>query len=378
MVAGAKRDYYEVLGVPRNASEEEIKKAYRRLALKYHPDRNPGDKEAEERFKEAAEAYEVLRDREKRELYDRYGHAGLEGSGFRGFSGFEDIFSHFGDIFEEFFGLRTGRSRGPQPRQGTSLRYDINITLEEAYSGVEKEIKFRRLGQCIECGGTGLEKGHSPEVCYTCGGRGNVVKTQGFFRISTTCPTCKGEGYIITHPCLKCSGYGKIRVERKLNIKIPPGVDTGSQLRIRGEGEPGENGGPPGDLFVVINVEEHPFFERDGADLSCEVPISFIRALIGGSVTVPVLGEGRTLTVEVHPGTQPGELQKVPFEGMPVLGRPHERGDLYIKFKVEIPKKLSQEQKKAVERLAELFDEEPVIANKKTKKGFWNWKKIVP
>lgn len=369
MRGSQKRDYYEVLGVPRNASEEEIKKAYRRLALRYHPDRNPGDKEAEERFKEAAEAYEVLRDREKRQIYDMYGHQGLEGAGFRGFSGFEDIFSHFGDIFEEFFGFGRWRQRGPQSRQGASLRYELNITLKEAFKGVEKEIKFSKLGLCEECNGSGAQSGYGPETCYTCGGRGQVVRSQGFFRISTTCPTCKGEGYVITHPCPTCSGYGKVRVERRLSVKVPPGVDTGSQLRIRGEGEPGENGGPPGDLFVVVNVGKDPFFERDGPDLACEVPISFLKACLGGMARVPLLDE-EEIEVVIKEGTQPGDIIKVPYKGMPILGRPDERGDLYVKVRVEIPKRLTEEQRRALEEIVALF-EEPTLSNKKGKKKFW-------
>ncbi len=366
-----KRDYYEVLGVPRNASEEEIKKAYRRLALKYHPDRNPGDKEAEERFKEASEAYEVLRDREKREIYDRYGHAGLEGTGFRGFTGFEDIFSSFGDIFEEFFGFGGRRSRRAHPQQGASLRYDLEITLEEAFYGTEKEIRFPKLAICEECNGSGAQRGYGPEICPYCGGRGTVVKAQGFFRISTTCTHCKGQGQIITRPCPRCTGYGKVRLEKKINVKIPPGVDNNSQLRIRGEGEPGENGGPPGDLFIVIQVKGHSFFEREGDDLVCEVPINFTKAILGGSVSLPILGPEKELEVEVKPGTQPGDVMRVPGQGMPVLGRPGERGDLYIKFKVVIPKKLSDEQKELLERLHQLFEGQENSREKKNKKTFW-------
>ena len=253
-----KRDYYEVLGVSRDAPEEDIKRAYRKQAMKYHPDKNPGDTEAEDRFNEAAEAYEVLRDSEKRQIYDRFGHAGLEGTGFRGFGGFDDIFSSFGDIFEDFFGFgaRTGRSK---VRQGRDLRYDLKLNLEDAFYGKEEELVFHKWDLCGVCDGSGITPGREPQICDTCQGRGQVVRSQGFFQISTTCSACHGEGHVITDPCNECRGNGKVKVERKITVKIPPGVETGSQLRLRGEGEPGDHGGPPGDLFVVLHVEEHDF-----------------------------------------------------------------------------------------------------------------------
>lgn len=351
-----KRDYYDILGVSRNAAENDIKKAYRRLALKYHPDRNKGDKEAEELFKEAAEAYEVLRDREKRDIYDRFGHQGLEGRGFRGFSGFEDIFSSFGDIFDDFFGFGGSRGRKARAKQGNSLRYDIELSLEEAFYGKDKEISFYRQEVCPECNGSGASFGSEPQICPTCQGRGQVIRSQGFFQISSTCPMCNGQGEIITNPCRNCSGQGKVRFERTINVKIPPGVDTGSQLRLREEGEPGDFGGPKGDLFVVIHVNEEGFFKREGDDLICEVPISFVQAALGSTVNIPVLGEEGDYELDVPHGTQPGDVIKVDGKGMPSIRRYHRRGDLYVKVIVKVPQKLSKRQKDLLEAFAETED----------------------
>jgi molecular chaperone DnaJ len=362
-----KRDYYEILDVPRDAGAEQVKKAYRKRALKYHPDRNPGDKEAEEKFKEAAEAYEVLRDPEKRQIYDRFGHEGLEGHGFTGFRGFDDIFTSFGDIFEEFFGFGTRRSRGrPRARQGRSLRYDIELTLEEAFSGKEQEIVFEKFESCDTCSGSGLTPGSAPETCGTCQGRGQVVRSQGFFQISTTCPACQGRGEFITDPCHACGGSGRVTTERRINVKLPAGVDTGSQLRLRGEGEPGEAGGPPGDLFVVIHVREHALFKREGADLFCQVPISFVQAALGDKVEIPVLGKEKSHPIEISQGTQPGEVLRIAGKGMPDLRGYQDRGDLYVEVIVKVPTNLNGHQREILEAFAET--EGFKVARKKKKK----------
>jgi molecular chaperone DnaJ len=332
----SKRDYYEILGVPRDSDQEEIKKAYRRLALNYHPDRNPGDKEAEEKFKEAAEAYEVLRDDEKRRIYDLYGHAGLEGTGFTGFGGFEDIFSTFGDIFEGFFGFGGRRSRRTGARRGSDLRYNLELTLEEAYGGKEEEIVFDKWESCDVCMGSGMEKGSEPGVCPNCGGRGEIVRSQGFFQIRTTCSTCGGTGQVIVDPCERCRGKGKIRVERRVLVKIPPGVDTGTQLRIKAEGEPGGSGGPPGDLFVVIYMKEHSFFVRDGDDLRCQVTISFLQAALGTEIFIPVLDSDEDKKITIPEGVQPEEIIRLNGMGMPRLSGGRGYGDLFVKVIVKI------------------------------------------
>lgn len=364
-----KRDYYEILDVPREADEEEVKKAYRKLAMKYHPDRNPGDKKAEEKFKEAAEAYEVLRNHEKRQIYDRYGHEGLAGVGFRGFNGFEDIFSSFGDIFEDFFGFGARSRRRDRARQGNSLRYDVELTLEEAFSGKEQEISFHKWQNCEACDGSGITPGTKPQVCASCRGRGQVVRSQGFFQISTTCPTCQGQGRVITDPCEECRGSGRTKAERKITVKIPAGVSTGSQLRLQGEGEPGERGGPPGDLFVVIRVKEHEFFTREGEHLLCEVPVSFVQAALGDTITIPVLGEEGWKDLDIPPGTQPNDILSLPGCGMPGLQR-HRRGDLFVKVTIKIPKKLNQRQREILEEFAKTTD------SKKTGNAKTLWQKI--
>jgi molecular chaperone DnaJ len=347
-----KRDYYEVLGIPRQSSEEEIKKAYRKMALQYHPDRNPGDKEAEERFKEAAEAYEVLHDAQKRELYDRYGHEGLRNTGFSGFSGFEDIFSSFSDIFEDFFGLgRRGRGGASRAREGADLRYDLSISFMEAAQGKEMEINVPRLESCVECQGNGMEPGTQPEICSTCGGRGQVVQSQGFFRISTPCPRCYGQGRINTHPCKACQGQGRMEKTKTLNLKIPAGIAGGSRLRFRGQGEGGTHGGPPGDLYVVVYVEEHEFFHREGDDVLCSIPISMIQAALGTEVEVPTINGNKKLTIPK--GAQYGQTLKFKGEGFPHV-RGSGKGDQIIHLEVKIPTKLSRRQEELLREFEEL------------------------
>jgi molecular chaperone DnaJ len=346
-----KRDYYQVLGVDRNASDEEIKKSYRHLALKYHPDRNPGDKEAENRFKEAAEAYEVLRDPEKRHIYDQYGHEGLQGTGFHGFRGFEDIFSSFSDIFQDFFG--GGFRSRTRVQRGADLQYDLKISFLDAAFGQEREIDVPRFEQCSRCDGSGVEPGHILEVCRTCGGRGQVTRSQGFFRISTTCPDCRGSGEIITNPCTACKGAGRIEEFRKIKVKIPPGINTGMRLKLRGEGELSRDGGPPGDLYVEIFVEPHEFFQREGDDVICHVPISFVQAALGTHLEVPTI-EG-VEKVSIAKGTQPDDTIRLHGKGVPKL-RGTGRGDQIIIVDVRTPTNLTRRQKELLRELAKLED----------------------
>ena len=345
------KDYYKILGSSRDSSEDEIKKSYRKIAMQYHPDKNPGNKEAEERFKIASEAYEVLRDPEKREIYNRYGIEGLKGVGFTGFRGFEDIFSAFGDIFEDFFGFGTTQRRRPRARQGADLRYDLKISFFEAAFGKETEIEIPKNVLCEICDGTGAKPGTYPTHCPSCKGTGQVTRSQGFFTISTTCGQCHGEGKIIPHPCKECRGQGKVRKNNKIEMKIPPGVDTGSKLRIRSEGEEGERGGPPGDLFVFLYVEPHDFFSREGDDIICQIPINFPQAALGVEIEVPTLNGKRDLTIPK--GTESGDIFKIKGEGFPRI-RGYGKGDEVIQVIVKTPKNMTKRQEEILREFEEL------------------------
>jgi molecular chaperone DnaJ len=350
----SKRDYYQVLGVERDATDQQIKSAYRKLALKHHPDRNPGKAEAEEQFKEAAEAYAVLADREKRSLYDRFGHAGVGSAAGAGgfdptiFADFSDIFSGLGDVFGfgDIFGAR--RRRGG-PQRGSDLRYDLEITFEESAKGTETSIQIPREETCETCKGSGASPGTSAETCGQCRGSGQLRYQQGFLTVARPCPNCRGTGKTIAKPCTTCRGAGRLAKDRKLTVKIPAGIATGQRLRLHGEGEHGSAGGPPGDLYVVVHVQEHPFFHREGDDLFYQLPIGFPTLALGGSIKVPTLN-GRE-EVHVPAGTQPGARFRLRGKGMPnVSGRGH--GDLHVIASVAVPKKLNKDQKHLLEELA--------------------------
>ena len=346
----SKRDYYKVLDVPRTATEAEIKKAYRRLAMKYHPDRNPHDAEAEERFKEAKEACEVLTDEHKRAAYDQYGHAGVEAASRGGRGGFSgDAFSDiFGDVFGDIFGARRGGRS--QVFRGADLRYELELELHEAVFGHSVEIEVPKLVECETCSGSGAAKGSSAVACDGCGGAGQIRVSQGFFQLQQTCPRCRGAGTIIKNPCDTCLGQGRVRRTRTLSVKVPAGVDTGDRIRLTGEGEAGRNGGPPGDLYVEMQVKEHPIFEREGEHLSCEVPVSFATASLGGAINVPTL-EG-DVTLKIPAETQSGRVFRLRDKGVqPVRGGA--RGDLFCKVVVETPVNLSAEQKDLIRKLEE-------------------------
>ncbi|MBI5637895.1 MAG: molecular chaperone DnaJ [Nitrospinae bacterium] len=347
-----KRDYYEVLGVERGAPKEEIKKAYRKAAMKFHPDKNPGDKAAEESFKEAAEAYEVLHDDKKRQVYDRYGHEGLRGTGFSGFEGAEDIFANFGDIFGDLFGGGFGRrERG----RGADLRYDLTLTLEEAATGLDKVIDIKKHVICPSCHGTKTEPGTHPATCPSCGGAGQVRRQAGFFAIQTPCGACQGTGQIIKNPCKKCKGSGKQVEKKELKVKIPAGIDEGQHLRLVGEGEPGSLGMPDGDLYVVIEVEKHEKFERHGDDLATRAGISFPVAALGGELDVPTI-YGTTVKLEIPRGTPSHKLFRIKGEGMPVLQR-RGKGDLHVQVVIEVPDKLTKEQEALLRDFAKISGE---------------------
>ena len=355
----AKKDYYEVLGVPRGASKDDIKKAYRKLAIKYHPDKNPGDKSAEDRFKEATEAYEILADEKKRQAYDQFGFAGVEGmsGGAQDYSGvfhdFEDIFGDFSGFFDSFFG-RGGRKRSSSRssvQRGADLRYDVEIGFLDAVFGTQIEISFTRNEACSVCGGTGTEKGSRKKICPTCGGSGQVRRSSGFFSIATTCPTCHGEGEIIEKPCKSCGGTGLVRKHRRIKVKIPAGIENGKRINIPGQGDSGINGGHAGDLYVYIHVKPHAYFERDGYDVYCAVPISITQASLGAEILVPTLNNKRA-KVKIPAGTQTGKMLRLRDEGIPHLHNSHRRGDMYIKLVVQVPGKLSPRAKSLLQEFS--------------------------
>lgn len=358
----AKRDYYEVLGLDKGADEAAIKKAYRKLAMKYHPDRNPGDKEAEEKFKEINEAYEVLSDPNKRARYDQFGHAGVGGNGqggfegFSGFGGFDDI---FGDIFDMFGGGFGSSRRRSGPQKGADLKYEFTISFEEAAFGADKEINITRHENCDKCHGTGAKAGTAKKTCPQCNGTGEIRYAQrtplGQFVNVKTCDVCHGEGTIIEQPCEKCKGSGKIKRDRKIHMKIPAGVDNGSVIPLRGEGEPGIKGGPAGDLYIVIRVRPHEIFQRDGNDVLCEIPITFVQAALGDELIVPTL-DGK-VKYKIPEGTQSGTIFRLKGKGIPNI-RGYGRGDHYVKVVVEVPKKLNEKQKELLRKFADEMGED--------------------
>ena len=342
-----KRCYYETLECQKGATVEALKASYRKLAMRFHPDKNPGDHTAEVKFKEINEAYDVLKDEQKRAAYDRFGHAAFEGgmgaAGARAGNPFGD-FGSFGDVFEDLFGsMMGGMARGKRQNRGQDLRFNLNITLEEAYNGRAAEIKVPTQVACETCTGSGVEPGHSAETCPACAGHGKVRATQGFFTIERTCSSCRGAGKIIRNPCKTCRGSGLVHKDRMLNVDVPPGVEEGTRIRLSGEGAAGINGGPAGDLYIFLSVAEHPIFQRDGHDLHCRAPVSFVTAAMGGSIEVPTLDGGRAKVI-IPEGTQPGRQFRLRGKGMPVL-RSAQKGDLYVELAVETPVKLTKRQK---------------------------------
>jgi molecular chaperone DnaJ len=365
----AKRDYYEVLGVGRDASVDEIKKAYRKIAVQNHPDRNPGDSEAENRFKEAAEAYEVLSNTEKRQAYDQFGFAGVEGMGggpgSQGFSSafrdFEDIFGDFSGIFESFFGGGGGgRGRGGGrrggPARGSDLRYDLEISFTDAAFGTKVEVAYERESACETCGGTGATAGSSRKTCQTCGGAGQVRRSSGFFSVASVCPTCNGDGTVVDNPCSGCNGTGVVKKRQRVKVTIPPGIANGQRISIPRQGDAARGGGEPGDLHVVVHVQPHKHFERQGNDVYCAVPISITQATLGADIQVPTL-DGKRARVKIPSGTQHGKVLRLKNEGIPVVNSSR-RGDMYIKIHIEVPKRVSGRAKELLKELSELEGEE--------------------
>jgi molecular chaperone DnaJ len=361
----AKRDYYEILGVARTATEAEMKASYRKLAMKWHPDRNPGDKDCEAHFKEINEAYDVLKDDQKRAAYDRFGHAAFEQGGSGQGPGFgADFASTFSDIFEDLFsGGR--RSRGGRER-GADLRYNMEITLEEAYGGKTAQVRIPTSVTCEACSGAGAKAGSKPKTCPTCGGQGKVRQTQGFFTLERTCVSCQGRGQVIDNPCPNCAGSGRVTRERTLSVNVPPGVEDGTRIRLAGEGEAGMRGGPQGDLYIFLSLAQHQFFQRDGADLHCRVPISMVTAALGGSFDVPTIDGGQT-KVKVPEGTQSGRRFRLGAKGMPVL-RSREHGDMYVQVLVETPQKLTKKQKELLQE----FDKHSSTETQPEAAGFFS------
>jgi molecular chaperone DnaJ len=350
----AKRCYYEVLEVERTAGDGELKAAFRKLAMKWHPDRNPGDKSCETRFKEINEAYEILKDPDKRAAYDRFGHAAFEhGVGPSAGGGFGDVASAFADIFDDLFGMGGGRrGRGGGRERGADLRYNMEISLEEAHSGKAAQVRIPTSVTCEACTGSGAKAGTRPKACATCGGQGRILHAQGFFTLERTCPSCQGRGQVISNPCPSCSGSGRVTRERALSVNIPPGVEDGTRIRLAGEGEAGIRGGPAGDLYIFLSIGAHPFFQRESADLHCRVPISMVTAALGGEFEVPTIDGGNT-RVKVPEGTQSGRRFRLQGKGMPVL-RSKQTGDMYVQVLVETPQKLTKRQRELLNEFERL------------------------
>ena len=353
----SKRDYYEVLGVSRTCTEAELKSAFRKLAMQHHPDRNPGDNECEHKFKEINEAYDVLKDGDKRAAYDRFGHAAFEQGGMGGAQGFSaDFGSAFADIFEGIFGMPGGRGRSTGRERGSDLRYNMEITLEDAFEGKTAQVRIPTSVTCEACSGSGAKAGTKPKACSTCGGMGKIRHAQGFFTLERTCPSCQGRGQVIEDPCKACGGAGRVTRERTLSVNIPPGVEDGTRIRLAGEGEAGVRGGPPGDLYIFLSLAPHAFFQRDGADLHCRVPISMVTASLGGDFEVPAI-DGSKAKVKVPAGTQTGRRFRLSGKGMPVL-RSKQTGDMYVQVSVETPQNLNKRQKDLLAEFAKLSSDE--------------------